>query len=543
MSPFDATSYDFTYTTKNIAGDVAATIKDGATMTNVSASASNGTVTVKFDANAEADQKTATIVLSYEGAVSQEFVLTQAGKPAAGTVVDVLTRATTGVTNTSCAEWSDKTASSDAVYAGNSAGDKSSIQLRSNNSNSGIVTTGSGGYAKKVVLTWQSETADGRTLNIYGKNTAYTAATDLYDSAKQGTLLGTIKKGTSTEFVIPGNYQYIGLRSSSGAMYITEIQITWSSSPIALESIAVSGQKTEYYVGDSFVAPTVTATYSDGSSSVVSGTEFSGYDMSHEGEQTVTVSYTQGDVTKETTYIINVKAKPALASIVIDGTPKTEYTVGEPFVAPSVKATYSDNSSSLVSGAEFSGYNLETAGNQTVNVSYTENGITKSTSYGIVVKAAQGGVKKFVKVTSEPTDWSGTYLIVYETGTVAFDGSLTTLDVAKNTQTVTISNGEIEATDAMLAITFDIAKSGSNYTLKSKSDYYVGQTSNANGLKSNKTTTYANTLSLNSDKSVNFVSGSAYLRFNANASDMRFRYYKSSSYTNQKAIHLYKLED
>lgn len=80
---FDATSYEFTYTTKNITGNVAATIKES-TMTNVSASANNGTVTVKFDANADAEQKKATIVLSYEGAASQEFVLTQAGKPADG---------------------------------------------------------------------------------------------------------------------------------------------------------------------------------------------------------------------------------------------------------------------------------------------------------------------------------------------------------------------------------------------------------------------------------------------------------------------------
>ena len=77
---FDATSYEFTYKTKNITGNVAAAIKEGATMTNVSASVSNGTVTIKFDANADADPKTATIVLSYEGAISQEFVLTQSGK-------------------------------------------------------------------------------------------------------------------------------------------------------------------------------------------------------------------------------------------------------------------------------------------------------------------------------------------------------------------------------------------------------------------------------------------------------------------------------
>lgn len=227
---YDATSYDFTYTTKNITGNVAATIKEEATtMTNVSASASNGTVTVKFDANADAEQKTATIVLSCEGAASQEFVLTQEGKPASGTVVDVLTRATTGVTGTSYTAWSGKTSNSKAVYAGQSAGGNDAIQLRSNNNNSGVVTTTSGGKVKKIKVTWQSATSSGRTLDIYGKNTAYTAATDLYNTSTQGTKLGSIKYGTSTELEISGDYEYIGLRSNSGAMYLTEIEITWET--------------------------------------------------------------------------------------------------------------------------------------------------------------------------------------------------------------------------------------------------------------------------------------------------------------------------
>lgn len=224
---YDATSYDFTYTTKNITGNVDATIKDGATMTNVSASASNGTVTVKFDANDDAEQKTATIVLSY-GAVSQEFVLTQEGKPASGTVVDVLTRATSGVTGTSYTAWSGKTSNSKAVYAGQSAGGNTSIQLRAT-SPSGIITTTSGGQVKKIKVTWNSNTASDRTLDIYGKNTAYTATSDLYDTSAQGTKLGSIKYGTSTELEISGDYEYIGLRSNTGAMYLTEIEITWET--------------------------------------------------------------------------------------------------------------------------------------------------------------------------------------------------------------------------------------------------------------------------------------------------------------------------
>lgn len=229
---YDATSYDFTYTTKNITGNVAATIKEEATtMTNVSASASNGTVTVKFDANDDAEQKTATIVLSCEGAASQEFVLTQEGKPAAGTVVDVLTRVTTGISSgAGYSSWSGKTVTSSAVYAGQSAGGNDAIQLRSTNNNSGVVTTTSGGKVKKIKVTWQSSTTSGRTLDIYGKNTAYSAATDLYEAATQGTKLGSIKYGTSTELEISGDYEYIGLRSASGAMYLTEIEITWETS-------------------------------------------------------------------------------------------------------------------------------------------------------------------------------------------------------------------------------------------------------------------------------------------------------------------------
>lgn len=146
----------------------------------------------------------------------------------------------------------------------------------------------------------------------------------------------------------------------------------------------------------------------------------------------------------------------------------------------------------------------------------------------------------YVKVTSTPSDWSGDYLIVYEAGKVAFNGGLASLDAVKNTIAVAISNNEIEANATTNAAKFTIAKSGSNYTIKSASGYYVGQTSNANGLKSNKTTTYSHTISLNSDGSVHMISGGAYLRYNAASDQCRFRYYKSGTYTEQKAIFLYK---
>lgn len=233
---YDATSYDFTYTTKNITGNVVATIKEGATMAIVSASASNGTVTVNFDANADAEQKTATIVLSYEGAVSQEFALTQAGKPAEGTpttVTDVLVASLFAATSTTYADFSGVSVTSPAVYAGNSAKTGSGgIQLRSK-SNSGIVTTTSGGKAKTITVIWASGNTSGRTLDIYGKSTAYSAASDLYNSTARGTKLGSITEGTSTKLEITGDYEYIGLRSNDGAMYLTHIAIEWETAGVS----------------------------------------------------------------------------------------------------------------------------------------------------------------------------------------------------------------------------------------------------------------------------------------------------------------------
>lgn len=154
------------------------------------------------------------------------------------------------------------------------------------------------------------------------------------------------------------------------------------------------------------------------------------------------------------------------------------------------------------------------------------------------VKAADG--ENYVKVTSVPTDWSGDYLIVNEENKVCFDGSQTSLDQAKKAKSVTIQDGKIASSDEIDGCKFTIAKSGTNYTVKSASGKYIGQSSNANGLKFDKE--YSNSISFNaSDSSVNIVSGGAYLRYNAASDQLRFRYYKSSSYTNQKAIHLYKL--
>ena len=78
------TSVEIPYTVKNITGDITATVASDATMSNVSTNVTADKVTVSFAANEDSAEKTATIVLSYDGAQSVNVVIAQAGKPAEG---------------------------------------------------------------------------------------------------------------------------------------------------------------------------------------------------------------------------------------------------------------------------------------------------------------------------------------------------------------------------------------------------------------------------------------------------------------------------
>ena len=152
--------------------------------------------------------------------------------------------------------------------------------------------------------------------------------------------------------------------------------------------------------------------------------------------------------------------------------------------------------------------------------------------------ASGTGTGDYVKVTSAPSDWSGEYVIVYEDGSVIFDGRLETLDAVGNTQSVTISNNTIAADDAD-PYKFTIAAYSTGYSIQSASGSYIGKSNDANGLEANSTAV-VNTISLNEDKTANIISaGGAYLRYNAASNQLRFRYYRSETYTSQKAIALY----
>ena len=150
-----------------------------------------------------------------------------------------------------------------------------------------------------------------------------------------------------------------------------------------------------------------------------------------------------------------------------------------------------------------------------------------------------GGMGGYEKVTSADAITDGDYLIVCENNNVAFNGGLTTLDAIGNKIDVTISGNIIESNAETDAAAFTITAKTGGYSIKSASGYYIGNTSDANALKTSTTDTYVNTISI-AGGDADIVCSSSHLRFNPANNQTRFRYFKSSSYTSQQAIQLYK---
>lgn len=95
----------------------------------------------------------------------------------------------------------------------------------------GFYTTASSKVAKKITISLASDHSANTTLQVYGSNTAYTSAEDIFDSEKCGTLLGEITK-TKTDAIILSDaqsYKFIAVRAKGGAALINSISIEWAS--------------------------------------------------------------------------------------------------------------------------------------------------------------------------------------------------------------------------------------------------------------------------------------------------------------------------
>ena len=239
------------------------------------------------------------------------------------TVTDELTFSSLGGKTGGSAAYDDftgKSLTSSAVYAGNYASTNSlnCIQIRSKNSNSGIVTTTSGGTIKSIKIEFNKGT---NTLDIYGKNTAYASASDLYDNSKQGTKIGSAKSNATITPTTSCNY--IGIRSNNGAIYISKITIEWETGSSDKTSTKLSfgtdydGKTVSIKAGETLETPaTLTPAVSgatisyDSSDKTVAEIDKDGVVYAYkEGSTTITASYAGDDTyaASSASYTLNVE--------------------------------------------------------------------------------------------------------------------------------------------------------------------------------------------------------------------------------------------
>jgi hypothetical protein len=199
--------------------------------------------------------------------------------------------------------------------------------------------------------------------------------------------------------------------SSHGAGINTITLTGVKQSTGTLESIVISGDyPTSFYVGDDFshTGMTVTANYSDEfTADVTDDATFTGYDMNATGSQTVTVSYTEGEVTATTTYSIEVTEKPShIATFSVNGTISTEdVKEGEDIPFPKKVADIAGKTFVGWASTEISGTTDETP---TLVTSATMG--TSDVTYYAVFATNNGGTET-VTLTASHTTNNETYAV------------------------------------------------------------------------------------------------------------------------------------
>lgn len=355
-------------------------------------------------------------------------------KPTA--IEDILTSALLAAENTAYKDFSNVKAVSNAIYSGNSATTDKTIQLRTKNNNSGIVTTASGGYAQKIFVVWNNKTLTGRTLNIYGKNTKYTSAADLYDTEKQGSLIGSIKYGETSELTINNDYQYIGIRSDDSALYLDSITITWENAKTALKTPANLQVSAEKVVSWDAVSGAASYEVTIGENSFTSET----------------TSYDAADITDDY-YDVSVVAVPSdkdnynnSAAATINGAKFGTPTLATPTLKKGVIDGASISVSWSVDERATAGYNCElfkggvkVGESQTVNAgAVTFTGLDAETAYVVKVNAiAVEGAKSYaaspVAILDVTTKAAGS--VAAKTYTLTFASSFNDGNVQNYTST------------------------------------------------------------------------------------------------------------
>ena len=229
----------------------------------------------------------------------------------------------------------------------------------------------------------------------------------------------SISKDTTA---ITVNYQRAGIQKTASVPVTVRV--------LSSISITTPPTKTAYKYGEIFEPSgmVVTAHYTDGQSRAVTGYTFSPNTALGMSNTTITISYTEGDVTKTTTQAITV-AK-VLDHIAVTTPPsRTSYFSGENFSTAGMMVTayYTDDSSAAVSGYTYSPTGALAAGNNTITISYSEGGVTKTTTQAITVTTISSTLNSNSWATIKAVSDAGqgdNYWDVGDTKTITINGTV-----------------------------------------------------------------------------------------------------------------------
>ena len=309
------------------------------------------------------------------------------GQAWADDVTDELTASDLAATSTTYTNFSNVSKTSDAVYAGNSAKDGSgNIQLRSKNSTSGIVSTTSGGKVKSITITVGSGS---NTVDVYGSNSAYSGASDLYGNNK-GTKLGSVSSTGTIN--VSGDYEYVGIRSNNGALYLSKIEIVWTTSggggsSLTDSDLALTGAPIAFNFDlyNNSTAQVINYTTSSTGAVTIADNEYAEFDIDEENK-TITVTPTAVTPSAQT-ITISQEADATYAAgsatftvSVANSDPTIPGTSGNPYsVAQAIAATPASGTSAnvYIRGIVSQFYNTSIVGDGT-NYRYyiSDNGTT-----------------------------------------------------------------------------------------------------------------------------------------------------------------------
>ena len=291
------------------------------------------------------------------------------------------------VVGSSTGVWAESATVSIATYASTNSwvnGEKyTSISL-----NSDVTATGlSNGNNSKYYSsndTWRHYEGDNGTITIATTNGVLNSVTFTYSNGNNGVIKysdSNVTTGSACSAVNGLTSATFSLGHSSGTkngnVQITAISVTYtpaSSSP--LDHITLGGTyPTEFGLGEEFSheGMTVTAHYEDNSTSdATSAATFSGYDMNTLGNQTVTVSYTKGSVTKTAQY--GIKVVPAPTAVVTLDLVNSDW--GFPSEYDTTQKSYTNNGYTITLDESSNGHKKCIVSGELVSLIFGKSGAT-----------------------------------------------------------------------------------------------------------------------------------------------------------------------